>query len=555
MARPLTNFQEPGFFSEIKESPSLYLLPGSVRVVGLIGTGKDTKSILQDSTTRSDTGTNHADALDNAVASITRVYSDSVFQYPTSSYSTSITGTVADTIWNVSAKTFKISVDGGTTQTVTFTGVDPIPMATVITQLNAGLTGVKAYATVGNKVCIISGDGTTGDGGKKIKILDGTTNSVFGFTEDAVASSINWKASFSSIDPNVRPLDTTVYYVDYESPKVAADFKPVTYFSLSQVSAAYGDPSNDNTLSLGAQGAFGNGCSIVVCRQLDPEYSVLSAEMTAALLDMEAQEIDVLVPMESDTTLWGLYLTHVSKMSSKLERKERRVILGVDETSARLPITGSGSWTTLMASFVSGSGLEPKRVEVINPGYALVTVKDQQITVDGTYAAACLAGLKCNPVYDTATPMTRKALSTIDSLLFPDLLRSEKNILTGLGVTVLEHRGAIVTVRRSITADASSVASQEPSIVFSFDQLSSELREALENRFVGTKITGGTKAAVEAATTTFLLRYVQDELIASFRNVRAEQNSVEPRQYDISFEALPIFPFLWGSLDITIVLR
>jgi hypothetical protein len=29
---------------------------------------------------------------------------------------------------------------------------------------------------------------------------------------------------------------------------------------------------------------------------------------------------------------------------------------------------------------------------------------------------------------------------------------------------------------------------------------------------------------------------------------------VEPRQFDITAEILPIFPFLWGTLDLTIVI-
>jgi hypothetical protein len=86
------------------------------------------------------------------------------------------------------------------------------------------------------------------------------------------------------------------------------------------------------------------------------------------------------------------------------------------------------------------------------------------------------------------------------------------------------------------------------------DQVASEVRAALENRFVGQKIGNGTKAEVEAATTTFMLRYVAEELISSFRNVSAVRNSVEPRQFDVSAEVLPIFPFLWGSLELTITI-
>ena len=48
MAKPLTTINEPGFFSEIKENPSLFLTPGSVQTVAIIGEGKSTKSTIED---------------------------------------------------------------------------------------------------------------------------------------------------------------------------------------------------------------------------------------------------------------------------------------------------------------------------------------------------------------------------------------------------------------------------------------------------------------------------------------------------------------------------
>lgn len=557
MAQPLTNIEEPGFFSQIEESPSLFLLPGSVLVVGLIGTGKATRSVLQESLTRDDTAGNLVEALANPSASIDRVYSNSVFQYPTSSYSLSMTGTTSGAGgYTLDTLTLLISVGGGSTQTISFSGSDPIALTAVVTQINAVLIGAKAQG-VASHLKLISGDGVVGDGGTEIQVIGGTGAAALGFTAGQISQNIDWTASFASTDPNVRPLDDQSYYVDYETPKTAADLAPAQCFSLSQVAAAYGNPSSSSTVSLGAQAAFANGASIVTIRQLDPNAMTLSTEVIAALSDMEAQQIDVLVPMTTDPTLWPLYLNHVSKMSSKLERMERRAILSVDETSARIPLTGGGTtWTTLMAGFVPGSGLEPKRIEVINPGSMLCTVPSGQIRVNGTYAAAALAGAKCSPAVDTATPMTRKALASIDQLLFPDLLRSQKNYLTGLGVTVLEQKGALVVVRRNVTADSSTIPNQEPSIVFSIDTVLSELREALENRFEGQKIIGGSTAGeVASATNTFMLNFVQRELISAFRNISAKQNAVEPRQFDISFEVLPIFPFLWGTLDLTIVIN
>lgn len=557
MAIPLTRFQEPGFFSQVQAVSSLFLLPGAVQVVALVGTGKADKPVLQEEITRA-ADADRTDTLANSISSIARVWSNAVFQYPISSYSTSMTGTVAEGLgYNVDTQTLVVSANDGANQTVTFAGVNPISLASVITQINAQLSNVDAIASTDNKVKLISS--LTGDGGKKIKVVSGTALTALGFTAGQLANELDWHASIASTNPNIRPQVGEEYLVDYNTAKVAADFKPQFFFGQAAVLEQYGDANTSNTLSLGANGAFGNGASVIVCRQLDPVAvaggAVTTAtELDAALLDLELIDCDIIVTMLTATNLWGKYLTHVSKMSSKMERKERMALIGLDETSARLPILGGGSYSTLMSGLTPNSGLEPRRLMVMNPGMCKATLKGVQYTLDGTYLAACLAGAMVSTRYDTATPMTFKNLATIDEVLSPELSRAEKNLLASIGVTVIEPNGGQIRVRRALTADISSVAAQEPSIVRSFDQVARQLRQALENRFVGSKITLGTPGEVASAVNTFLLNFVSQEIIAAFRNVQVKSNSVEPRQIDISFEALPIYPFLWGSLDITITL-
>jgi len=564
MAEPLTN-SEPGFFSQIQESPSLFLTPGSTQVVGLLGEGKSTKSILEDVTR----DTNTFNTLANSISSISLASSNAVYRYPQSSYAIAQGGS-ADlagiTLSTLTGKTVVITVDGQSAETCTFTL--PATIADIATQINTAMDDVSAEISTAGAVkvlCIyVSG---TGLDGKSFMIGTGTANTILGLADSTRASSVRWDPAVT--DSEFAPQATEAYQVSYETDKVAADFAPKSFFSLRQVIAEYGDVVAANTLSLGAAGAFGNGASIVTCRQLDPAQMDTAAhakgEITAALTDLEDYDVSILVPMvalnaEISTTAIDMdseYLDHVSKMSSKLERKERICILGMDEKAGRLDILGaSDSWQSYMLSLQPSlsSGLSPKRVMVVNPGRCLTSSKGVSIEADGTYAAACLAGRMVSSEFDEAEPMTRKTLSTVDELILPDLSRPEKNQLAALGVTVIETKNSIITVRRSITADGSSIASQEPSIVRAFDRVASELREALENRFVGTKILNTTHTALEAATSVFLERLIAEEIITSYRNVKATQNSSEPRQFDISFEAAPVWPFLWGFLDISIVI-
>jgi hypothetical protein len=556
MAIPLTQFQEPGFFSQVRESPSLFLLPGTVNVVALIGKGKATKSILSEALTRQADSID-TEALANTVASITRVFSIAIFQYPTSSYGTSISGSAVQT-GDVDGLTFKVKINDGAEQVFTFSGPTTTAAASAAL-INGTAVGFEAVDESG-VLKVLSGTSTTGDGGAKIEITNGTANTLLFFTDNSFANEIDWTASIASSDNSIRPQDGEDYLVDYETPKVAADLKPKFFFNQSQLVLEYGEASSTNTLPLGAQAAFSNGASLVVARQIDPAATsspAVVAEVKAALADLEREDADIIVPMVADTGIHADVLKHVSKMSSKLERKERMAILGLDETSGRIPVVGVTSWTSIMTTFSGASeasGLEAKRIIMMNPGRATTNIKGVATEVDGTYLAAGLAGLLVNPAFDAATPMTRKVMSEVTELIIPDLSRAEKNILTSIGVTVLEVVGALIRIRRAVTSKTTSIGSVEPSIVRAADQLASQMRVALENRFVGTKITASTRSEVSTAVLTFLQRFVDEELIGSFKpqSISVAPNANEPRQFDITFEYLPIFPFIWGSLDITI---
>jgi hypothetical protein len=561
MAETLTG-NEPGFFSEIQESPSLFLTPGSTQVVGLLGEGKATKTVNQTGITR---GTDKSDLLSGAIYSISLASSNAVYRYPQSSYAIAHKG-VSFSATGIDTKTLKVTVDGSAEETFTMTAAETTA-SLVATKVNATALRVKAEATADAKLLLYAYG--TGMDGKSFTIGAGTANTNLGYTSGDRAMSVRWDPAV--VDSEFAPQAGEVYQVNYESPKVAADYAPKQFFSLRQVVAEYGDVTAANTLSLGAAGAFGNGASIVTCRQLDPaqmDTAVHAAsEIIAALSDLEDYDVSILVPMVAlnekiSTTPIGIdieYLNHVSKMSSKLERRERTCILGMNEIAGRLDILGvTDTWQSYMTTLQPplGSGLAPKRVMVVNPGRCLTSSKGVSIEADGTYAAACLAGRMVSSEFDEAEPMTRKTLATVTELILPELSRPEKNQLTALGVIVVEAKSSLIMVRRSITADGSSIASQEPSIVRAFDRVANDLRESLENRFVGTKIINTTHTALEAATSRFLETLVNDEIIGSYKpeTIKAEQNKNEPRQFDISFEAVPVFPFIWGFIDISITL-
>ena len=551
MSEPLTNVQEPGFYSQVKESPNLFLAPATVNVIGLIGNGKDTKSVTSNLTR--DTALD-VQPLGAPATSVSNVYSTGVFKYPASSYGFAVEGSTGATGFAGLTGTTLLVTVGGVAEGMTFAGGT---MAGAISQINAAFDNVNA-TNDGGILMLVSTDG------QALEIGAGTANTILALTSGTVSSDIWWNPALT--DPELAPQDETAFSVDMETPKVTADYVVKYYTSASQVYTDYGDPLPGNGLSLGAYAAFNApGATVLAIRQFNPASgttgAALRGEITAALKHMEAADIDVLVPMipiSDDTLTSPLYLQHVSKMSSKLERKERIAILGVDETETVIPLLGEESWESIMANLdiPASSGLESKRVVVVAPGIASVLLGNTDTIVDGTYVAAGFAGRIVAAEFDAATPMTRKTLATIDALDTPTRSRVDKNALTAMGVTVIEMKNGLAMIRRAVTANTASIASQEPSIVRSFDQIAAGLREFLENRFVGSKIVPNvTNTVLEAATQTYLNQKVSEEIIGAFRSIKAVRNATEPRQFDISFDAVPIFPFLWGAIDISISIQ
>ena len=561
MSDNLLNDQAPGFYSQVVQEPSLFLAPATVDVIGLLGEGKVTKPVTA-KIARGATGV-LLDSLGVPYVSAVNAYSPGVYNYPSSSYgfavvgSTGCTGVVAGTVLSV-------TVGGGATG-VTFTA--GATLGAVVAQINAGLTGTGVVAS---GLTASPSTGMTGalvlvaTNGQALTINAGTANTMLALTAGTVASNIWWDPSITSSE--LAPQPGVTYSVDMETPKVAKDYAVKYYTSASQAYADMGTPDQNSPLSLGAYAAFNApGASVIAMRQLNPANIVgagatLRAEISAALSDFESAAIDVLVPMipvNTDPLAIPLYLQHVSKMSSKLERMERIAVLGVDETSSAMPLLGAGSWDALMDYFnvPATSGLTPKRIVIMAPGICSALLQNTDVTLDSTYLAAAYAGRLVAAEFDVATPMTRKVLGTIDALNTPELGRVDKNWQSNRGITVVELKSGLAMIRRSITTDTSSIASEEPSIVRSFDKVARELREFLENRYVGSKILKNfTGASIEAATNTYLKTQVADNIISDYRSIVATQDAIDPRQFDISVECAPIYGLLWGKLNISISL-
>jgi hypothetical protein len=105
-----------------------------------------------------------------------------------------VTGTNSET-FSLNGVAFKMSVDGGAIQTVTFVGADPMSAATAASEIQAGITGVTAE-DIGGKVRITSN--LEGEGSSlQFESTGSPATSVLGFTADTLIK------GFNSSDANI----------------------------------------------------------------------------------------------------------------------------------------------------------------------------------------------------------------------------------------------------------------------------------------------------------------------------------------------------------------
>lgn len=528
-------YVEPGVYSQFKPQTTFPVLPGGLRVAALVGTGRQTNLVPSETVTRGVT-VDGLDSLDNVATVLGSTITDQDFvtydlgvDYSLTSGdvswalngAASVTGTADATFAGLVGTTFVVEVDGGSTQTYTFLiGDFVVPSAAtaaeVVIALNAGLTGLTCTVVSSTKVRVA----TTAVNNAKLLIGTGTSNSILGFTAGSLV-----------VGPK-EPVAGKTYTVNYEYAKASADYIPRFFFNMSDVITEHGEVTSSNTLSLGAEIVFQHGASAVALIQINPADGSTPQQFRKAIDKLAGVAgINIVVPLSTDTTLFSYVKNHVDTASSLLERKERTAIVGL-----------SGS-PTVSAVVAIAQGLDDKRMVVVYPTSAtrFVGTDTEETTLDGSFLAAALAGIRTNRATDVAEPLTRKEVIGFESI--PDtLLRSEKNILAGSGVTILESSGGISRVRHGLTTDPSTIDSREYSVVEVIDFVGSSMRGLLENIFIGQKILADTPSQVRSTINAVLNDLVTREIITAFQDIQAAVDNSDPTQINVSFAISPVFP-------------
>lgn len=536
-----TKLVEPGVYAQFEASAQFAAIPGGLRVLALVGKGKTTAIVAGESVTKgtldgSDTLAFTAVSLPDTIVDENFVtYTEGVDYQLTGgavdwslALAASVTGTEQGTSFNVNGLTLEIFLDD-VLQTVTFSGTDPIALdggaGSIVDQINTQTTGVTASATGSNELQIT----TDATNNTTLRIGNGTANSVLGMIGGLTVKS------------SQEPAPGVVYTLDYERAKTGTDFDPKVFFDLDSVVQEYGAVNTTNTLSLGASLAFQNGASVLATVQVDPAEAPDLFGFQQALDRLATVNVNVVVPLSTDTNLHAAIKNHVTSLSSLTEQKFRTAIVGL------------GGSPTISQIQSLASGLSSRRVALVHPPSATVQLSGQTspTTVDGSFVAAAIGGLRVNPAFDVAEPLLRKELVGFVSVS-DTLLRSQKNVLANSGVMLVELQNNTIRVRDGLTTDLTTADSAEFSVTETIDFVAQQTRAFIENAFIGNKLLNETPGLIHASLTIILQSLIDNRILNDFTEIEVKRNNTDPTQIDIRFKIAPVFPVKFVLITFTI---
>ena len=432
-----------------------------------------------------------------------------------------IIGTTSAPYADQNGNTFSFKVGSNPITTVTFSGVTT-SLASVVSQINTFYGDTIASAN-GSSLELSTGTlGTPVLFNDSITIENGTSNSALGF----IAGSF--------VETPQRPALGVIYYVSYQWAKVLGDsqnsFQPQFFFTqnFSSITNVYGavgggadgqfgnmlaDNTNYWTLPLAATIAQQNGASIVCMLQMNPADGSGPSQVRSALTKLSSTAgVNLVISMygQGNAMLIGDITDYVATVSSTINRMEETAFIGFATTDP--------SATNLNTMLGYATEADSNRVVVVNQNNVsyqmFIGTNTTASTVDGTIVAAALAGLRTNPAYDVAQPLTRMTLSGVTTS--NTLTQAAKVILSNQGVLVIDTISGVPKVVFGTTTDYADILDTLYQVTTISDYTTQQLRGLLDPIFIGQSLTTNTPTQVQTVTSAILQTIQNAGIIVSF---------------------------------------
>lgn len=307
------------------------------------------------------------------------------------------------------------------------------------------------------------------------------------------------------------------------------------------------------------------------------DASFYDPNWTTALEQLETQEVDMVapLPLQTKSAIIQSTMQHCLAMSRIKNRKERVLLTGAIQ--GLLPNNVIG--TTLAAVEDIGvlegiQGDDPLEILAGNvedltnygvqsafgttyrciyfyPDRIVVSVNGTNTYFDGFYIAAAAGGWLAG-VGNVSTPLTEKTLAGFSILKDRTYKVSTSKRLVNAGIALVEPvQGGGRVVWGKTTTTSAAAEEQELSITFIRDRLSKQTRLGTRS-FVGQPVNDTFATSLETAITSVIKGAIGEGIITSYRDLTVKRDATEPRQWNIKFAVLPVYPANWIYIKFTV---
>lgn len=333
-----------------------------------------------------------------------------------------------------------------------------------------------------------------------------------------------------------EPAVGSVYYISYEYNK--SDYSPQLFREIKKIQQAFGPATPDYPLSLGARIAILNGAVLVGLKQV-PQSQNLTQGYLTAIDDLrkpigESVLPDMIAPLTGDPVVLAYLSNHCVVMSSPQQKAERTAAVGVS------------AGTSPLGAAAIAQGLSSELIVMSYPDSFVVSVADDlgnttlQLA-DGTYMAAAIAGIGCNPSLDVATPLTHRSISGFQRLgrvLDP----TEANQVAVSGVSVIEQVPSGLRVRHGLTTNVTNVITRTPSVTWTIHYVQ-QLHRQVCDPYIGQKLTGSLIKSIESDMVGMFNQIIgPNGIVQKVISIEVAADENDPTVLRTGCTYIPVFP-------------
>jgi len=238
-----------------------------------------------------------------------------------------------------------------------------------------------------------------------------------------------------------------------------------------------------------------------------------------------------IVPATTNETILDSLITHVTTMSSPNMKKERVLLMSLDETK------------TIDDFVTKANTVFNERVMLFYP--PKVVVNELGIEVPGYYGALVYAARKT--AVSLGTPINDEPLLNISVTEKLSYNKLRRLVLNGVAVIALENN--VTKLVHGVTTRTDFIVYEEENIVDIADYVKYIWRTRLFEAFKNTPITDTTLASVVTTSRRILEELKRDNIITSYSDISAVQDANEPRQINVRGRIRPQFHTLYMDIE------